>query len=142
MQLTQLVYVSSYADEYGFDLPNLIDTPLLANKELDVKGMTLFANGNIMQLLEGDYPAVNYVFEKLRYDAKQFGIVELFNKPVANQCLYETSIGYSSHELKLISKSSGNIALFKLHPAEVEKRIAKSPGQVLMMQFASDYGLV
>jgi hypothetical protein len=140
MQLTQLLYVSSYADDYGFDLPNFMETLVVVNDELDVRGMTLFANGNIMQLLEGEYPVVTDVFERLRYDAKQIGIIELLKKPLANYCLCETSIGYSSHELGLISKSPHNIALFKLHPAEVEKRIFKSPGQVLMMQFASEYG--
>jgi hypothetical protein len=140
MQLTQLLYVSSYADEFGFDLPNFIDNLLLANDELDVRGMTLFANGNIMQLLEGDYPAVTDVLEKLRYEAKQIGIFELFKKPVANHCISETSIGYSTHESGLITKTPSNIALFKLRPAEVDKRLLQSPGKVLMMQFAADNG--
>jgi hypothetical protein len=142
MQLTQLLYVSSYSDEYGFDLPNFIETLVIANDEFDVRGMTLFANGNIMQLLEGDYPVVTDVFEKLRYDAKQIGIIELIKKPLENHCLSETSIGYSAHELGLISKSPDNISLFNLYPAEVEKRIFKSPAKVLMMHFASDYGSV
>jgi hypothetical protein len=142
MRLTQLLYVSSYLDEYGFDLPNFIETLVMANDELDIRGMTLFANGNIMQLLEGDYPVVTDVFEKLRYDAKQIGIFELFRKPLQTHCLSETCIGYSSHELTHISKLPHNISVFKLNPAEVKKRLSPSPVKVLMMQFASDYGSI
>ncbi len=142
MQLTQVLYVSSYADEHGFDLPNFMKTLVLANDELDVRGMTLFANGNIMQLLEGYYPVVTEVFEKLRHDARHIGTLELLKKSLANFCLSETSMGYSSHELRLLSKSPHNISIFKLHPAEVERRICRSPGQVLMTQFAYDYAIL
>jgi hypothetical protein len=102
--------------------------------------MTLFAKGNIMQLLEGDYPVVTDVFEKLRYDAKQIGIFELLKETLAAHCLSDTSIGYSSHELGLISKFPKHISVFKLHPVEVEKRMLKSPAKVLLMRFASDHG--
>jgi hypothetical protein len=112
----------------------------LANDELDVRAMTLFANGNIMQLLEGNYLVVNDVFEKLRYDAKQIGIVQLFNKPLTTHCLSETCIGYSSHELEHISILPPNISVFKLQQTEVKKRLTPSPAKALMMQFSFDYG--
>lgn len=140
MQLTQLVYVSSYVNEYGFDLPDFIETLVLTHDELDVRGMTLFANGNIMQLLEGDHSVVTDVFGKLRHDARQVGMLELLKKPLENYCLSETSMAFRSHELALISKSTHYISMFELHPVEVGKRISTSAGKVLMMQFASDYG--
>jgi hypothetical protein len=142
MQLTQVLYVSSYADEHGFDLPNFMKTLVLAKDELNVRGMTLFANGNIMQLLEGNYSVVTQVFGKLQHDARNIGTLELLKKPLAHYCLAETSIGYSLDEFRLISKTPHHISIFKLHPAEVEKRISRSPGQVLMTQFASDYGML
>jgi hypothetical protein len=140
MQLTQLLYVSSYAEEYEFDWGQFTETLVLATDELDVKGMTLFANGYIMQLLEGDYPVVTDVFEKLRYDAKLIGIIELINTPLKTHCLLETSIGYSANEFAPTSKLADNIVLFNLHPAEVEKRILQSPGKMMMLQFVSEYG--
>jgi hypothetical protein len=136
-----MLYVSSCADEYEFDLANFMETLVLANDELGVRGMTLFSNGYIMQLLEGDFPVVTDVFEKLRYDAKEIGIIEMLKKPLAAHCLSETSIGYSSSNSALLSISPPNIALFKLHPAEVEKRLSPSPGKILMVQFATEYGL-
>ena len=140
MQLTQLVYVSSYVNDHGLDLPNFIETFISANDQSTARGMTLFASGNIIKLLEGDLSVVNDIFNKLSNTAKQFGSIELLRNPIAQQCLSETSIGYSSPEFKPNSNLSSKIALFKLSPDEVDKRIAESLGKVLMMQFASDYG--
>ena len=140
MRLIQLVFVSSYVDDYGLDLPKFIERLVFENDALPVRGMTLFANGNIIQLLEGDDSIVNGIFQKLPNDSKQFGVFELLNSPLVNYCLSETSIGYSAHEFKLTSGQSSKISMFQLSQVEVDKRIIESPGKVLMMQFASDYG--
>jgi hypothetical protein len=140
MQMTQLLYVSSYVDEYGFELPGFIKNIAVNYAARDLQGMTLFSNGNIMQLLEGRSSIVSEILHKLPHDAKQFGVIALLNRPIEAHCLSETSIGFSSHELRLIKKSPNNISVFKLQPAEVKKRLTPSPAKVLMMQFASDYG--
>ena len=66
MQLMQLVYVSAYLNEYGQDLPKLLENTALANDDGGVLGMTLFSNGNIMQLLEGRSHDVEAIFQKLQ----------------------------------------------------------------------------
>lgn len=140
MQLTHLVYASTYVDEYGVDLPDFIETFVVTNVEPATRGMTLFSGGNIIQLIEGDYRLVNDVFMKLKHQGKQFEIMKLLNAPIEHHCLLETSIGFGRDGLKFMSKSPNKIALFQLHPAEVDKRVLECPSKVLMMQFAFDFG--
>ena len=136
MQLTQLVYVSSYIDEFGINLPDFIENSAICNDDLGVRGMTLFSNGNIMQLLEGGKTVVRRIFKRLPMDAYQFQVMELMQTEIPSPALIETSIGFSLHSLRLIKKPPSRIALFRLKPEEVSARIVDSPGKVLMKNFA------
>jgi hypothetical protein len=138
-QLTQLVYVSSYVDEYGVGLPDFIGKSALANQDLGVRGMTLFAHGNIIQMLEGVHKAVNAVFKELPSGTMQFQVIQMLHEPLEKACLEETSIGFNHRALVLVKSVPPNVALFKLSPKAVGKRIRESPGKLLMQQFASDY---
>ena len=136
MQLTQLVYVSSYIDEFGINLPDFIENSAICNDDLGVRGMTLFSNGNIMQLLEGGKTVVRRIFKRLPLDANQFQVTELMQTVVASTALTETSIGFSLHSLRLIKRPPSRITLFRLMPEEVSARITDSPGKLLMNNFA------
>jgi hypothetical protein len=54
------------------DLPNFIETFILGNDQFTVRGMTLFASGNIIKLLERDLAVVIDIFNKLPDTEKQF----------------------------------------------------------------------
>lgn len=136
MQLTQLVYVSSYIDEFGINLPDFIENSAICNEALGVRGMTLFANGNIMQLLEGKRTLVRNIFKKILVDGNQFQALELVQIVIPNPALSETSIGFSLHSLRLITRPPSKITLFRLNPTEVSARMASCPAKVLMENFA------
>ena len=139
MQLTQLVYASSYIDEYGLELPEFIENSALGNGQMGVFGMTLFSNGNIIQLLEGPRAAVRSMFSRLPLDAKQFQVSEIFQGALDAACIDETSIGFSLHSLRLITKPPSIIELFRLRLDEVRNRVRNSAGKTLMERFAIDY---
>jgi hypothetical protein len=139
MQLTQLVYVSSYMDESGLELPEFIGISDLANHQLGVRGMTLFSNGSIIQMLEGQRTAVNEVFRRLPAQTRQFQVIEMLQEPINAPCLEETSIGLSLGSLRLVKVAPPHISLFKLDLQEVDSRVGNSPGKVLMQQFAADH---
>jgi hypothetical protein len=138
MAWTQIVYASSYINEYGFDLPNFLETLSLANDELSVRGMTLFSHGNIMQMLEGDFREVSDVFEKLNHDARNIGVLKLLEESVDVRKLKETCIGFNAHSVQLPGRPPTRFSLFRLNPAEVESRIFDCAAKILMLQFAAD----
>lgn len=72
----------------------------------------------------------------LPFDANQFQVMELMQTVIAAPALTETSIGFSLHSLRLISRPPSKIALFRLKPSEVNARVADSPGKLLMENFA------
>ena len=139
MQFIQLVYVSAYVNQYGLDLPKLVEKTALDNDDGGVLGMTLFSNGNIMQLLEGRPRDVDSIFQKLQSHAHQWNVFEMFRGPIENLSQSETSIGFDTHSYKLISKTDSEIALFKLNAIEVDQRLKESPAKAFMLQFAADH---
>jgi hypothetical protein len=138
MQLTQIVYASSYIDEYGLELPDFLENSALGTGELNVFGMTLFSHGNIIQLLEGKRTAVNQILQNFPLNAHQFGVVRLIQSPVEARCIKQTSIGFGMHSLRLIKSHPTKISLFELNPHNVRNRIEKSSGRILMENFARD----
>ena len=140
MPLTQLVYVSSFIDEYGTGLPAIIHRSGLGDQADGLTGMTLFSNGNIIQLIEGRKARVQSLFAALPAFGKQFQIIALMEAPVPQACLPDTSIGLDTLSWTLLSHAPSSIALFKLGVAEVKSRLLPSPGMVLMVNFARDYG--
>lgn len=141
MRLTQLVYASSYIDEYGIQLPTFIENSALADSTANVTGMTLFSRGNIIQLIEGTRAGVDSSFRKLAYSPAggQFQVKLLLHCAVETSTLSETSIGFALNSLRLITRSPSKISLFRLDPQEVASRIAESEGKELMLGFAENY---
>ena len=138
MKLKQLVYVSSYVDEYGLDLPNFMESISLTYKSDDVRMMTLFSKGEIMQLLEGPDIAVQHAFEKLQRDVKQITVTVLIDKQIETRQLTKTCMGYNTSSWLLISNPPATVGLFRLNHSSVYKQIMEGPANVLMVQFARD----
>lgn len=141
MQLTQLVYVSSYIDEYGIELSDFIEDSVLADSAADIRGMTLFCRGNIIQLIEGKRTAVVNSFRRLAHspEGRQFQVTPLIECEVKTLALSETSIGFALNSLRLITRPPSKIGLFRLNPQEVSSRIADSEGKALMLGFAKNH---
>ncbi len=139
MHLIQLVYVSAYINEYGQELPRFMEKVALANDDCRVLGMTLFSNGNIMQLLEGRRQDVEVVYQKIQRDPRQRNFFEMLRGPIEDLSQLETSIGFHTYSFRLFPKSDSGIAFFKLEAAEVDRRLKESSAKSLMVQFAADH---
>jgi hypothetical protein len=136
MSLVHLVYASSFIDEYGMKLPGLIEHFVTNQPRADLKLMTLFAHGDVMQLLEGNASAVSRAFRDLPIDAMQFGVTKLLSVSVKESCLQANCIGLAANSMNLITPETTNLDLFQLHPTGVDARIAECVSKKLMMGFA------
>ncbi len=136
MALTHLVYVSSYIDEFGIRLPDLIERSALGQNAALVKGMTLFAHGDVLQLLEGESSDVSSVFRSLPMEALQFGVLKMLEDPIKQPCLTNTCIGLANNSMNLLGSGDRKVDIFKLCPTEVDRRVAEGTAKKMLMQFA------
>ncbi len=71
MKLVSLIYVSRMVNKPSIqDLMQLSDAAEIKNKKLNITGALTYNGGHVMQLLEGDYPEVNRLFQTIATDSR------------------------------------------------------------------------
>jgi len=76
--LTSLLYVSSATRHIPPDeLATILAKSRLKNTSLGVTGMLLHKDGNFMQVLEGEAPAVRQLFDTIGRDPRHAGVLVL-----------------------------------------------------------------
>jgi hypothetical protein len=105
-----------------------------------VKGMTLFAHGDVLQLLEGESSAVGSVFHSLPMEALQFSVLKMLEDPVKQLSLTHTCIGLATNSWRLQQPGDRKFEVFQLSPAGVDQRIADGTAKNLLMRFAQRHG--
>jgi hypothetical protein len=98
--------------------------------------MTLFAHGDVLQLLEGESSDVSSVFRSLPMEALQFGVLKMLEDPIPQPCLTHTCIGLANNSMNLIGPDNHKVDIFKLCPNEVDRRISEGTAKKLLMRFA------
>jgi hypothetical protein len=91
----QILYVSSASrtvDES--DLLEIMGQARKNNKKNDVTGLLLFAEGNIVQLLEGDKEIVESTFESISRDPRHTGIIRLVSEYSESRDFADWSMGF------------------------------------------------
>lgn len=82
--MLSLVYVSSsttlLTDE---DLVEILKRSQEKNKRLDITGMLLYRDGNIIQVLEGPEQAVRDLFSVIQQDPRHRGVIVLLEREIA-----------------------------------------------------------
>ena len=136
MPLVQLVFMSSFIDEHGRDLVDLVGRSSLGKEGGDVKGMTLFSNGNILQLLQGEAFAVAKLFHALPLQTNQFQVIKLTEEVIEAISLKQTCIGFDKQAFRLHAELPNSIPIFKFSSAEIDQRIPSSAGRALSIDFA------
>jgi Sensors of blue-light using FAD len=139
MNLVRLVCVSSYIDNYGFDLPNLMDDYRGKFREFGLRSMTLFSSGDVMQLIEGELDEVENLIRQIRSDFKQTETFELFRENIQKFSIYEDSIGYLSTELWHVENNTSIIELFKISQNEIQDRVKETIARKLLLQFVRNH---
>lgn len=143
MNMLRLVYVSSLIDEYGFALPSLM---ALLNRDHEeahghghVESLTLFANGNVMQMLEGQATQVRTVFAHLHAEPVHFGITVLVDTPITRASIQGTHIGLLQFAQEIGKSMHPTVHVFKLSPQEIDLRVQNCDALALFMEFAAGY---
>ncbi|MCR8560930.1 BLUF domain-containing protein [Mucilaginibacter sp. BJC16-A38] len=78
------------------DLIELLAACSRNNNRNSITGLLLYADGNFIQLLEGEEAAVLETYKKISLDERHRGITEIASGPLANRNFPEWAMGFKS----------------------------------------------
>ena len=94
--LHRLLYVSSAVPLMSSgDLDDLLDVARARNHSNDVTGVLLYAEGNIMQMLEGPSENVQETFGRISRSRRHRGVIVLLNAAAPGRVFSTWSMAYS-----------------------------------------------
>lgn len=94
MSLVQLIYVSELVNNDESLIPAILATSLRRNLEDGITGMLLYANGNFLQVLEGERAAVEATYARICQDPRHSNAVKLVEEPVKERHFAQWSMGF------------------------------------------------
>jgi hypothetical protein len=129
--------MSSFDNEYGHELVSLIERSALGKNSGDVKGMTLFSNGNILQLLQGEEFSVAKIFHIFPLQTNQFQVLKMTEEVIETISLNHTCIGFdkTGFNRNVHADVPNSIPVFMFNSDEIGQRIPNSAGRTLSMNF-------
>lgn len=91
----QLVYVSSAKTKFSeAELEALLDQSRRKNTRLGLSGILLYADGNFMQLLEGEEKQVRSMYTRIAEDPRHDGCMILISGPAAERTFPDWTMGF------------------------------------------------
>jgi predicted sulfurtransferase len=129
----QTVYVSSASELIGEPtLELLLSDSRAKNVEKQVTGILLYANGNIMQVLEGEQMLIEELMLKIARDPRPKGVIVLLQEAIEERQFAKWSMAYK----RLITAEADGVSNFlSKSPSNDEAQIKASLAKSLLVRF-------
>ena len=139
MALIQLIYVSSLSDiKLEHEIGKVLESSIRHNKENAITGMLLYANGNFLQVLEGEAEAVGETFTRICADPRHCDIIHLISGPIADRHFSQWSMGYQHLSENYLREFPKYAPFFKFHANDEAIRAKPGIALELLRQFSID----
>jgi hypothetical protein len=138
MGLRQLIYMSTLTEGFQNELPSILASAVKNNASCGLTGMLLYADGNILQVLEGEEADLAAMYQRIERDPRHFGIFVLTDEKTSSRQFAAWSMGYrvlSAAELAAFPISE---QLFKSNLSEIEQRVLPSAALTVLKTFADE----
>lgn len=97
MNLIHCIYASRASSRLSeATIPALLDDARRNNLALNVTGMLLYIEGSFFQVLEGDAPVVDKLYESISGDARHDRVTQIIREPIAQRSFGDWSMGFVS----------------------------------------------
>ena len=119
--LIRMIYVSSATTALTTaELKNILSVAQRNNQKLGITGMLLFAEGNFIQVLEGEAEDVHSLYQKIEQDPRHTGAIVIDEEPTASRAFSQWSMGFRhiSKEDKAGLVGFSDFLLRKMAPEE------------------------
>ena len=139
MNLIQLIYLSSLSDvKLEHEIGKIVESSVRHNKENGITGMLLYANGNFLQVLEGERNAVEETFARICADPRHYDIIDIVREPIAERHFSQWSMGYQHLNEDYIRAFPKCAPLFKFRANDEAIRAEPGIALELLRQFSID----
>jgi predicted GNAT family acetyltransferase len=138
MALFQLVYMSSLRTDDAQSLPAILAASVRNNKKRSLTGMILYADGSILQVLEGEKDVVLQTFGAIQSDVRHRGLLVLIEADIATRQFSSWSMGFRHLTADDLKKIPGAAPIFMAQPDEIATRVRPSDALTLLTTFAQD----
>ncbi len=134
----QTVYVSSangLIDEPG--LEQMLSNIRAKNAKLQVTGILLYADGNIMQVLEGERALIEELMQKIMTDSRHKGVIVLLEESIEQRQFADWSMAYRN----LSNTDADGFSDFLAPTASAdEAQLRASRAKSLLVRFRNSMG--
>jgi hypothetical protein len=128
--------MSSLAKDEPAMLPSIVDVSVRSNKRRSITGMLLYADGSILQVLEGEKEVVQEAFRIIELDERHSGIFVLIEQEIATRQFASWSMGFK-HLTKLdLEKFPTAVHVFKTRRDEISQRSRAGDAFAILQSFA------
>lgn len=93
-QLHHIIYQSQLIDSSTEAIEAILQTARHTNPRRHITGMMLCANGDVLQVLEGDKGAVEKLFGQIAKDPRHRNVFVVINEPISARHFPNWSMGY------------------------------------------------
>lgn len=92
-----LVYLSTATELFSKeDLANILTVSRANNSALEITGLLLYHDGNIIQVLEGEKDIVRKLYHKIEKDSRHKNVIQLVDGTSDERSFAEWSMGFKS----------------------------------------------
>jgi hypothetical protein len=136
VKLTQLIYVSHLVNQDESALAAILESAVRRNRQSGITGILLYAEGNLIQVLEGDPIAVQETYGRISIDQRHGDITCLQNEEVAARSFPEWSMGYKGLRPEEIEELHRYAPLFRFRPGDKFEGIAAGDALDMLLLFS------
>jgi hypothetical protein len=127
---------SMVTDEPGL-LPGILEAAVRNNKQKAITGMMLYADGNILQVLEGEKATVLETFRVVESDPRHNGIFVLIEQDIATRQFTSWSMGFKQLSKEDLEKLPAAAQFFRAQKEALEGRVQSGDALTILQSFAN-----
>jgi hypothetical protein len=138
MDLAHLVFVSSLTNEFGHELPEILQVSSKNNARDGIHGMFLCQRGNVMGVLQGSEPRVRAAYDRMVRDCRHFGLHKLLDERADTLDFEGTIAGLGTVEFNFVSRRLAQDMVFKASKESIAQRVQSGTCRNLLLQFSEN----
>lgn len=135
MAYARWIFKGSLVDEYGLALPPVMQAAYGSGLAEGINGITLFTNGHVMQMLEGEYSALQSAVRNVRDISKMFGMLPLLQETIQAPESSGVAVGLNRYIETIAEHLPPNVQVFQLSAEEICKRTPPGAARELLLGF-------
>jgi len=141
MPLFQLMYMSALRVVDVQTVFQIVDTAVRNNTRNGLTGMMLYADGSIVQVLEGEKASVQRTFNAILADPRHSGVQVLVEQDIEARDFSEWSMGYQQMNAADVAASPVLQNIFRANCSTLNHRVQPGEALTLLKSFAQGSAL-